>query len=112
MKRRVEKRIILVGIISFYLLQYLISILVLANYESLYSPENGQWYSWESFNAVESIIFTFYKYILPLPLGFALWFSNDLLFLNTFLIIPNIICVYFYWIRRMKKKSNIFGIRI
>ena len=100
---------IIIGITGLYLILYTFSIIILSNYESMYVSEIGGWYSWDSFTVIETVAYFIYKFILPLPLGFILWFYDELLFINIFLILPNIFLVSYIYIKYRNKKVIIRG---
>lgn len=82
-----------IPIFILYLIIFIFSILKLINYESFYVPEDGEFYSYESFKNGELIYFLLYKFVLNFPISIFNWFSNDFLYLTVFFIIPNTVVI-------------------
>jgi len=68
---------------------YLFAMFKMMNYESFYSPSDGEFYSFESFKNQEAIPFILYKFVLNFPLSVFNWFTNKYLFTTTYFFIPN-----------------------
>ncbi|OHX64577.1 hypothetical protein NH26_23685 [Flammeovirga pacifica] len=97
-----KKYFVTLIIIIIYVFLYGYSISILMNYEDHFSQ--GKWYSFESFESHELKAFIIYKYLLNFPLSFFVWFSDELLFLTTFLFIPNAICISILFNKLIFKK--------
>ncbi len=97
-----NKYLVTVIFIIIYVVLYFYSISILMNYEDHFSQ--GEWYSFDSFESQELKAFIVYKYLLNFPLSVFVWFSEELLFLTTFLFIPNAICVSILFNKLIFKK--------